>query len=197
MSDKKFSIPKIKKDLKKTQQWHKEARDAANLDAPFDTVYLPPDVSAIIFTILSVTPLFACYIVASLPVFILAVIVWMIGISVFWRKRNEAKKLEMADVIFAEELILNDQGFHWKKLSDNPEVLDIGWDDFEIISFDPLDYYLKVRKKSKTKQPRIMRDEEIRPQIIHFIEQNTKLIKTVQNKQWRDEEYVVISFTQP
>jgi hypothetical protein len=197
MSDIKFSIPEIKKDRKKVAQWRKEALDAANLDAPLDTAYLPPRVSAIIFTMLSVSPLFACYIVASLPIFLLAVIVWIIAISAFWRKRNEAEKLEKMDVIPAEELILNDNGFHWKKMSGNSEVLDIGWDDFEIISFDPLDYYLKVKKKSKTKQPRIMHDEKIRSQIIKFIEQNTKLIKTVQNKQWRDEDYVVISFTHP
>ena len=197
MSDKKFSVPAIKKDRKKEAQWRKEAHDAANLDAPFDTAYLPPHVSAIIFTILSAAPLFACYIVASLPIFLLAVIVWIIAISAFWRKRNEAEKLEKMDVVPAEELILNDNGFHWKKMSGNPEVLDIGWDDFEIISFDPLDYYLKVKKKSKIKQPRVMHDENIRPQIIKFIEQNTKLIKTVQNKQWRDEDYVAISFTHP
>jgi hypothetical protein len=197
MSDIKFSIPEIKKDQKKIAQWRKEVLDAANEAAPLDTAYLPSHVSAIIFTVLSVTPLFACYIVASLPVFLLAVIVWIIAISAFWRKRNEAEKSEKMDVIPAEELILNDNGFHWRKMSSNPEVLDIGWDDFEIISFDPLDYYLKIRRKSKTKQPRIMHDEKIRPQIIKFIEQNTKLIKTVQNKQWRDEDYVVISFTRP
>ncbi len=193
MSEKKFYLPAQKIDLKRRKERQK-ALDKASLQDPSTDTYLPPHVSAIVFTFVSALPLLVFW-RASLPILLLAVGIWVIGISAFWRHRN---KVEKEDRIPAEELTLDDMGFHWKKMSDNPEVLDVSWDDFEIISFEPMNYYLKVKKKITTKHPRIMLDEKIRLQIIEFIEQNTKLKKIVKNKRYRrDWDYVAIYFVQP
>ena len=174
------------------------------MKTPFDAEGANRDVQKqlqTLFLIASVLTIFflgMCFISFSLQTYLIWLGIAALGLFGLWafQKRvenTERQRAESKAFLPAEELVLDTDGYHWAQKGTQPDQVNIAWEDVKCISFDPLNNFILHGQDQKQELPRIVFENQ--KESMEFIEQNLDLMKTVENKRWRDEDYEATFYT--
>jgi len=96
---------------------------------------------------------FACYLLtASSSILWISIGIWAIGLFAGWRSQKRMQRLRISNAWLEEELILDDEGYHWKQNS--PQTLEVHIPWSEIVEIFP-GLHIKYGENKKTGYPRI------------------------------------------
>ena len=89
----------------------------------------------IIWSLLSLFLVFICNITFSTSILLksISVGVWVVGIFAVWKFQRRVQQFEEQKVLSDEELLLDDEGFHWKQKAPKLIQVDISWSEISEI----------------------------------------------------------------
>ena len=87
----------------------------------------------VLWALLSLFLVFICNVALSTSILFISVGVWVIGIFIIWKFQQRVQQFEEQKFLSEEELLLDDEGFHWKQKGPKLIQVDISWSEISEI----------------------------------------------------------------